>query len=370
MKQKFQRVLENLDTVWIKRVLIIFIAFSVFVFSVRYWLVSKATESSLIEQTLLRQQVVARAGAKSIENFVQFFASILKFTASRPSLVSGGEVRQSALDSLIEQFAGTPIVGTVLTDAEGVVIYNSNQAGIKDTGESVADREYFDWARKAGEGEVYVGSVVVSKVGQTKGQGIFPVAIPVIRDQEFRGVLVVAILISDLVKEYLDPLKISGDSYAHLFDSEGVWLVSTKYPELVGTNYLDFIRKNPYRGSASFAQEVRQIINDPREARFVTNSVDPKGLRLLVAVSPIKITGEKIKGPQPYWFLSVAMPLDETMMFFEPFNKRQAAALILFIFVALTVSAIAILGIYIAQRDSFTRGFVAGRDHKGKNPKH
>jgi len=254
------------------------------------------------------------------------------------------------LDDLITEFYDTPITGAIVADENGKVILNSNRKGIKDIGASIAERDYFSWAREAKPGEVFAGKVVISAVGASKGQSILPLATPVFKDGKFDGVLAVGILLSDLTSFYLNPLNISDDSYVHLFDSNGVWLVSTKYPQLAGVNYFDYIRKNPYPGSDSFALEVKKLIDEPKEGKFLTDSLDRTGQKLLVAVSPIKTNLAGDKGSL-YWFLAVVVPASQALLFFSQFEAILNAILLFVLFVVLSFSLFFISSIYSVRKE-------------------
>lgn len=83
------------------------------------------------------------------------------------------------MDAFVEQWGKSGVIGgVVLTDRAGVVRFNSNVTGISDTGESLADRDYFSLAKsQKGPGEYFVGQPVVSRLGATKGKVIIPVAV-------------------------------------------------------------------------------------------------------------------------------------------------------------------------------------------------
>jgi len=161
---------------------------------------NKTSRNSLIEQIQHRQQMAVRAGANSIESFLSLIGNNLVILSNNPN--------QENLDQFIKLWSKSDVTGIIVTDRQGVVIRISNTLGIKDLGSDISSRDYFDWSKTAKRGEYRVFPPVVSKIGASKGNYIFPVAVPLLDSNgKFNGSLVVSILLSDLANVYINNFK-------------------------------------------------------------------------------------------------------------------------------------------------------------------
>src|SRR3989344_3389711 len=90
-------VKKRLTSQWIAKLLVATIIVSVAGASIAFWIMGKRVEASLAEQILHRQQVVARAGAQSIEGFLASVgSSVLSYTQSE-KVIEGQEPAQDRL---------------------------------------------------------------------------------------------------------------------------------------------------------------------------------------------------------------------------------------------------------------------------------
>ncbi len=347
----------------INRLLIFLIVIFVGLASIFYFLAEKRTEASLVDQMLHREQVIARAGAKSIESFLELSGNSLAFLATNHCVVNINEETQMALDSFVDEWKETSLVEVILTDKDGQIIFIANR---EDTGQKpgiiVADRDYFIAAKKANQGEVFIGKPFLPRLGAYEGQYLLSLATPVYRENEFQGVLGEGILLSELTKTYLNPLKISKDTQIYLLNQEGI-LLHSYYPELVGKNVIEYLEGNSYLGSDKIIDWIKGKLAEPEEGKFVfpMQNLDNKTefKRYLLAYTPFSL-GER------HFILAVATPREDALAFFPTFYGNQIGALVFVIFMVLAFSALLILAVRMAERDGYLHGFKNGRSHRKK----
>jgi hypothetical protein len=361
---KFRLLPKGFRVFWknkINRLLILLIVIFVSLASIFYFLVEKRTEASLVDQMLHREQIVVRAGARSISAFLELSGNSLTLLAKDYCVTDTNKDTQTVLDNFITEWEETPLMEVVLIDEEGVVQFVANKAKTPlEPGVSITDRDYFIAAKKALPGEVFVGKPFLPRIGAFKGQYLLPLSTPIIVDGERKGVLKAGILLSELTKNYLDPLRISEDTQIYLINEEGVFLHSF-HPELVGENAIEYIEENSYPGSDKIVDWIKEKLTDPKEGKYVfpMRKVDDKTKfgRYLLAYTPFSL-GER------HCILAMATPQEDALAFFPPFYGNQIGTLVFTIFIILAFSALLILAIRMAERDGYLHGFKNGRKHR------
>lgn len=327
-----------------------------------YLLAERNTQQSLIEQMLHRQQVIARAGAKSIEAHLINTENGLKLLVRSQRVVVMGKDVQEVLNDYISDRKGTPTTGAAVINREGKIIANANNlGGPTEIGMSVADRAYFAWAKGAREGEVYLGGPMVSRLGATKGQTIIPIASPIVDNGKFRGAAVTVVLLSKLTELYLNPLKISDQTQVYLVNRDGV-LLYAPYERLVGVNYFDYLKSKPYKGSEEALAPLKKSVEGKGEEGKLDILLpnEQQGgtpTRFLIAYSPLKLGSTSL-------ILAVASPIDEAMIFAGPLYTNQTQGIIFWLVAILIVLIWFVVSLRLVQRQSFLEGFAEGRDHR------
>ena len=204
-----------------------------------YLMLGRGAAAALTEQLLHREQVITRSGAKYLESYFAVVSRSVVVLANSEDLKEQGTNTHTLLNKFIDTWTDTSFVGVLVADSEGIVQYTGNRARISSQGESVRDREYFNWALDAKEWDVKVFSPVISRLGETRGKYIIPIAAPILDGGgSFKGVATAAVLISDLAHDYVAPLQISDQTRSYLVAENGeVWFGSGG--DLVGKNVLD-----------------------------------------------------------------------------------------------------------------------------------
>ena len=360
MSKKLLVLIKNIKVQWLNRIFIV-LSVVVIIASFGYYLSKIHSNQHLIKQNLLEKQLVtARAASKMISALFEFTGKSIVMVEKELSLDVNKDDPRNVLEHFVESFHGTPVTGIFITDSQGLVTSGVSDGGQIDIGEDVSDREYFNWAKTAKEGDVYLGKSLVSKFGVTKGRYIVPIATPYIVDGEFIGVVTAGVYIDRMSQNYLDGLKQTKDTAIILINSEGYY-ISSPFTELDGKNIFDFIKNSPIKLLKPISELASQALLNPSEGKVDISSFSILGIEGkshnydLVSYVPVMLGNR-------HWVLIVATPADNNQIFLDPFHLGARGIFIFILTIVLGFSLFCILAIRIAQRDSYIKGFIEGRD--------
>jgi hypothetical protein len=340
-------------------ILVALIVISVTAACVLYLKTVRSTEKVLVEQMLHREQVVARAGAKSFENFLTYLGFQLSTYSSRRAIINIESSTQQSLDELVQTWSGTPMVGVALTDANGVTLLNSNSEDVRSIGVDLGDRDYFkELKNDPSPGKIAFGEPTMSALGVSKGQYIVPVAVAVVDGAgRFKGVLASSMLLTEATKLYLDPLKISPETRIYLISSRGR-ILSAPNPTLSGQNYFEYLEKKNYKYTEELKSKMLDVLTKGGEQKldvYLPEEPDLTPTRFLIATDVIAYGNGK------GWTLAVASPADEAFAFAGPFANYSALTLFFIILVIVAFAAVITVIIRVAERDSYLAGYKDGK---------
>ncbi len=300
--------------------------------SIAYYLVlGLGAKTSVTEQFLRRKQTLARAEASNIVSYFRSFGNSVAVLSKLSSIEQGDKAKITQdMDTFVEERRDSgKIGGVVLTDREGIVKFNSNVTGIRDVGISLADRDYFVWAKSEPKEAYFIGQPVVSRLGGSKGQMIVPVAAPVYKQGVFAGVIAASVKLKPLTERYLGLLKISDTTSVYLIGHEGNLLYKSSVPDVVGSNIFELSQGESFTGNKISDDLIKNILSKTEEGSFDTGEY-------LIAYSPVVLGSQN-------WTLVMVSPSEEVSELTKPFYVRQTSMLLL------TFLTTVLFGIVVAQ---------------------
>ncbi len=304
--------------------------------AVFYLVLFRGAESTITQHLLSREQIIARAETDNVKSFFQVFGGSIAALTQLNSMEHWDAKTVQDLDVFVEQWRSSNLVGgVVLTDRNGLAQFNSNVLGVPEVGVSLADRDYFLWAKNSlKRGKYFVGQPVNSRLGPTKGQIIIPVAAPLYQKGAFAGVVVASVKLQPLAENYLKLMKVSNDLMeVYLIDKYGKVLYSP-VPEAVGRDASELLGDN-IKNALSTTQEgkLRAIYLDPKSGQPEDH---------LIVHSSISLGDQK-------WLLIISSSISQNIAdLTTSVQIRQTAVLIL---VSLTILLFGI----IAAKESKTQ---------------
>ena len=302
-----------------------------------FLVLARGAKFTLIEQLLRRKQVIARAEASNIVFYFQVFGNSIAELAQTNSIRRRDEVATDRMDIFVEQQRESGLVnGIILTDSKGIVKFNSNFLGTRDLGSSVADRDYFLWAKDhPGEREYFIGRPVIGRIGVSKDRAIVPVAAPVYDSGVFIGALVSAVNLEALAERFLGKLKVSDATEVYLAGEQGDLFYSNTIPVELGSNIFELPQGNPFSDNKALRDQLKNALKTNEEGTFQTKTYS-------IAYSPILLVSQK-------WLLIIATPSQQLADLTSPFYIRQISMMLLTIFTSLLIGALVIKEIQIKR---------------------
>ncbi len=200
--------------------------------------------ASLNLNYLEEQRILARAQSGNIESFFRVLGREVAVLAQLRTMEEKDSNTIRVMDEFVEQWQESEKVGgIVLTNQQGKVIFNSNVQGTRDIGGSLADRDYFIWAKnQPAEGEYYVGEPVTSRLGATKGQFVVPVASPVFKNGVFIGVISISVRLEPLAVTFLERLKSADTIYIYIISESGIVIMNSSSKGQKGPDISTFLQ--------------------------------------------------------------------------------------------------------------------------------
>lgn len=348
----------------VNRALILIIIFLIVGFSFFQSFVVNRAQSVFVNQMLRKEELAVSSGVDSIKVFLDMAENSLLLLSRSPSVVNQDTEIQKALDKFAVDWAGTPVLGVARFDKDGQVRFMSYNIGgtHKITeGFTATSRDYFTWAKTAPLGNTYLSKPLIPEA-ETVGFGyIIPYVTSMYRNDEFDGILLLAISLPKLTETYIDPLKVSPNCRVYLIHPDGTILAGlSEYKDYVGLNYFEYIQDNPYSGSDDALQGLRSAVENKSGGRLdiiLYSIIEKQFTRFIIAYGPVVYDGE-------HWTLGVAVPINDILTTLNPLRESSIVMLSLFITVVLIMSAIVILLAKINQRNGYLSGLKDGKKNK------
>jgi hypothetical protein len=316
--------------------------------------------SVLIDQVYHKEELAVSSGVESIQVFLEIAGNSLLPLSRDPSVINQDASIQENLDNFILEWTDTPVLAVIRSDKNGELRFMSNNVDIGQSSELVKgffidNRDYFDWAKTATEGDVFLGKPQPARVKMTKMPDFsffLPLVTPIYQSGEFDGVLVLAISLSGLTMTYLEPLEVSPDYRVYLLHSDGTILIGpSEQPGLVRLNYFEYLQDNPYPGSEKAAEDLAKVLKAQEKGRLdaVFNSPVEKGpTRFLIAYSPLFFNDD-------HWTLGIAVPFDDVQSAFNPLRETSIFLLSAVVLFTLILSIMSIYFVKVNYRKSYTQ---------------
>jgi len=318
-------------------------------------------DRTLAEQMLHRQQVTSRIGARSITSFIDSISRGLVMLANCRE-INGFDLKSfERMQRFIDEWDGQALVEVVMLDAKGEVLYSADRMGegLIRPGVDSSDRDYFVAAKELDEGEIYVGAPIFPRAGLFQGSYVLIVAIPIVEQGEFRGVIVGAVLLSDLTTEYLNPLKISEESQIYILNKAGLIMFSP-IEKLIGQNYFDLIELYPYPGSDKAAREFKLALESEKDEGKLDlefrDEATGEMRRYLLAYSHFRAETLPM-------VLAVSTPVEDAMVYWHQFRGQYGVMVVFWVMVVLVFTGLLILVLRFVQRDAYEDGWEEAREY-------
>ncbi|MFA6007393.1 MAG: cache domain-containing protein, partial [Candidatus Shapirobacteria bacterium] len=237
------------------------------------------------------------------------------------------------LKNFIDNWANTPITGIIQSDNRGKIISAFSNTESLLPGGDISDRDYFQTAKNSPTQKMIVGKPVISRATGTDQSYKIPLATPIYKNGQFRGVISLSVSASSLTQNYLESLKISDQSDIILIDQDGYFL-SSVHSEIIGQNIFDYFKEHPFLGDKIVMPIIREKIKIDNEQKLdvaIPNLFTGKLTRTLMVSSPIKLDHNQ-------WILVITTPVSDALIFISPFILRNLLGIIVSFFISIGIT--------------------------------
>ncbi len=277
-------------------------------------------QSEMAEQFNRQQLLIAKSTAKNIEAEIQRLEeealSFARFISDRG--VDDKNLKEFVSIALAEAREDINI-NIKLLDSKGRMEYTS-------LGESPDNKDLglFEMAKKVTPGEMRYFDMLAE-------DRKFIMLTPIARTAEARGVLIMEIMIKDINKKFLAPIRVGIRGHAWMMDSSGTLLYHPTQPGMIGKNLYKTDR-SCFECHKSF--EVEKKILESGDIGF-SSYIAPYGEDKLIAFSRARVS-------QMSWIVCVSIPYSEVTFSIRNSMKLHSM-LVISIFLATVAGAFAFI---------------------------
>lgn len=270
---------------------ILFTALGLYFYLINY----RQTKAIIIQKTLSQEEILARTASSAVENLIknvqnQLSAFVFSFTEENAKESFNIEKTRAEFDSYIQR-SQLPINGIALYDQKGTLLILGNRIhDSAEEGQNFFQTAFIRWSAKPdSKNKTYISAPYIGTTGASKGQIILIIAKPVYFASQYRGTLVIKLLINNFIKEYIGPLISGSSESSFIIDANGLVLASNN-PSLLNKNLFGYAKEKKWKNYQDFSQKLRLAINsDSLETEWTFANPSEKPTDSLVAVSKIDI---------------------------------------------------------------------------------
>lgn len=287
---------------------------------------------SVTGQLLRQEHAIAEAQARNIQSFIDNLGSDLVAVSKEKEIINPGPGTNEILKSFTDRWDKHELItGISVTDKNGVVTYNYSNLSPMEVGTSLADRDYYLWAKEQlPEGGYIVGSSVIARYGINKGKYITTLAAPVFKDGVFSGMVASAVRTEVMTRYFLGTINVSDDTDVYLLGKSGYVLFNSRDPEDLEIN-IDEIKNNSlFADNKTLNEKIYNALAKEKDGSTIAKFVDSEsGIAESHAIAyfPIIMPGR-------HWLVVLASPVTKVTKASIPKYVNQVSILM---FLSLTV---------------------------------
>ncbi len=324
-----------------------------------YFLAGDRAEKTMVERIQSQELTLARAGALSIENFFKESKSHL-LVLSQTESIRRMDVKTATriMEVLVSEAGEIMPIEVILVDKDGNALWAASPYDSRfPEAESLADRDYFLWAKQqTGEKKVFISDPLSARGGTWKGEPAVVMATPVFYQNNFNGVILIGFPLKYLIKRYVEPLAFSPQSDSVVISEDGTVIISAN-EEIVGQKLINYLEEKNLFQEASALKGLMENMSRGQEWSGLHPCFRYDWQQAISVATPIEINGKR-------WFLLISTDYNEVLEITQPLKVMQAIGFILGLSLFVVLFLFFIFGLRMAQRDAFLNGFKKARDGK------
>ena len=266
----------------------VIIGFAIFIASYQ------TAENLLVQQSLNKQMILAKAGSSSVENLVknvqnQLSSFIFSFSDPNENHSINKKVTRAAFAAYMQR-SQLPVNGIAMYDEEGKLSILENRGHIY-TGENqnFSQTELIKWSKDPeSKNKTYISTPYIGTTGASVGKIIIIIAKPIYFGSVYKGTLAVRLLVNDFRSDFITALVSDSDEDSFIVNSAGVLLAGNS--ALTNQNLFSYARKKKWSGSADFTKKLSTALKtNSFQTNWTFQNPGDKPKDSLVGISKIDI---------------------------------------------------------------------------------
>ncbi len=269
---------------------ILFAIIGVYIYLFNY----RLSENILVQKTLNKQLILAKAGSFSVENLLKNVQNQLSSFIF--SFAKINESSQIDKDATRAEFIGymqrtqLPINGIALYDEKGTLSVIENRQDIRiGENQDFSQTAFIKWSKKpVNKDKTFISTPYIGTVGASVGKIIIIIAKPIYFGNTYKGTLAIRLLVNDFTNAFISPLISSNDEDTFVLDRHGVLIAGNK--NLINQNLFIYAQQQNWSLHEDFTNKLELALKaNTTQTTWTFQNPKEKANLLLVGVSKIDI---------------------------------------------------------------------------------
>ncbi len=252
------------------------------------------SENLLIQKTLNKQLVLAKAGSSAVENLLKNVQSelasfVFSFAKVDEEASIDKELTRAAFAAYMQR-SQLPVNGIALFDSKGIVTILENRSHVRSgEGDDFSQAVFIKWSKNpSSKGKTFISTPLLGTVGASKGKIILVIAEPLYFGNKFKGTLAIRLRVEDFTKAFVTSLGSDSSEDAFIINTSGVVIAGKD--TLLNKNLFDYARSQKWEHYDDFINKLSQAFKQNQmQAIWTFKLPNEKAREMLVGISKIDI---------------------------------------------------------------------------------
>ncbi len=254
----------------------------------------RLSENLLIQKTLNKQFILAKAGSSSVENLLknvqnQLSSFIFSFARINESSQIDKDATRAEFIGYMQR-AQLPVNGIALYDEKGTLTIIENRQDIRiGENQDFSQTAFIKWSKNpVNKDKTFISTPYVGTAGASIGKIIIIIAEPIYFGNAYKGTLAIRLLVNDFTNAFISPLISSSDEDTFVLDRHGVVIAGNK--NLINQNLFTYAQQQNWSLHKDFTNKLKLALRtDSIQTTWTFQNPKEKSKLLLVGVSKIDI---------------------------------------------------------------------------------
>ena len=251
-------------------------------------------ENLLVQRTLSKQLILAKAGSTAVENLLKNVQSELNSLVFSFDKTTGNEsIDQEATRAEFRNYmqrAQLPVNGIALFDETGKVRILENREHIrKGEGEDFSKTQFIKWSQDPkNKDKIFISPPLIGVVGSSKGRIIYNIVEPIYFGNKFKATLAIRLRVEDFTKTFVTPLIADTNEDVFILNTNGV--VMAGKDSILNTNLFTYAKSKKWPDYDKFNSQLATALKQPEtQADWTIQPPNEPPKEMLVGISKIDI---------------------------------------------------------------------------------